>query len=108
MRLQVAHQLQAVLDAAQESVGVLQYPVFLIGQAPGMSQCLRRLERIALANLGEIAAVEQLQKLNSKFHIADAADARFDLDVASSITVRFLLDATLQSLDAVDFAKGQV
>ncbi len=108
VRLQVTHQLQAMLDAAQETIGVLENAIFLVGNATGVSQRLHRLEGIALADLGQIAAVEQLQELDGEFDVADAADAGLDLGVAVAVAVGFLLDAPLQGLDAVNLAGGEI
>ena len=58
--MQIEEKLQAVLGLAQEAVGVVEDAVLLIGQATGPFEGLHRQQRVALANLGQIAAVEQL------------------------------------------------
>ena len=62
----------------QETIGVVENAIFLIGQAADALQGLHGQQRVALAHFGQIAAVEQLQKLDREFNVADAAVAGFD------------------------------
>ena len=82
MRLQVEQELQAMLGLAQEAVGVVEDAVFLIGQAADVFQGLQGQERVALADVRQVAAVEQLQELDGELDVADAAVAGLDLGVA--------------------------
>ena len=77
--MQVEEQLQAVFGLAQEAVGVVEDAVLLVGQAAGPLQGLQRQERVALAHLGQVAAVEELQELDGELDVADAAAAGLDL-----------------------------
>ena len=79
MRLQIEQELQAVLGLAQKAIGVVEDAIFLIGQAADVLQGLHGLERVALADLGQVAAVEQLQELDGELDVADAAVAGLDL-----------------------------
>ena len=79
VRLQVEHDLQAVLDLAQEAVVVVEDRPLLVRQAADAFQLGDRLERVAGAQLRQIAAVEQLQELDDEFDVADAAVAGLDV-----------------------------
>ena len=81
MRLQVEHQLQAVLGLAQEAIGVVEDAIFLIGQAAGVFEGCQGQEGVALAELGQVAAVEELQELDGELDVADAAASGLDLGV---------------------------
>ena len=72
MSLQVEHDLQAMLDLAQETVILFQQRAFLVRQAAGVFQLCDCFQRVAGAQLRHITAVEQLQKLNHEFDVADA------------------------------------
>ena len=98
VRLQVEHDLQPVLDLAQEAVVVLQDRALLVRQAAGLLEPRDGVERVAGADLGQGAAVEQLQELDDELDVADAAVA--GLHVARSATPRVLgvlLDAPLEA-----------
>ena len=59
MRLQVEHELQPVFDLAKKSIGVIQNAIFQIGQAADLFERAHGLERVALADFGQVAAVER-------------------------------------------------
>ena len=73
MGLAAVLELQPVLHPPQESVGVGQRPLLAIGQQPGHRQLLQRPQGPALAQLGPLAGVEQLQQLGDQLHVPDAA-----------------------------------
>ena len=79
VRLQIEEQLQAMFGLAQKAIGVVEDAIFLIGQAADALEGLHGQQGVALAHLRQIAAVEQLQKLNREFDVADAAVSGFDL-----------------------------
>ncbi len=79
MRLQIEQQLQPMLDLAQKAIGVVEDAIFLIGQAADSFQGGQGEQRVALANFRQIAAVEELQKLDGELDVADAAAAGLDL-----------------------------
>ena len=108
MRLQVEHDLQPVLDLPQEGVVLLEDRPFEAAQAAGPLQPGERLERVAGADLGQVAAVEQLEELDHELDVADAAAAGFHVADASAQTEGLLLDPPLQGLDAADVGVAQV
>ena len=79
VRLQIEHDLQPMLDLPQEAVTVFQQRPLLMRQAAAVFQLGDRLERVAGAQGGQVAAVEQLQELDDEFDVADAAVAGFDV-----------------------------
>src|SRR5260370_28723622 len=79
VRLQVEHQLQAVFGLAQEAVSIIEHAEFLISEAACSFEGLHGLEGVGLAELGKVAAVEELQELNGEFDVADATVSGLDL-----------------------------
>ncbi len=77
--LQVEHDLQAMFDLPQEGVVVLQKRSLLHGQAANVFQLRDGLQRVAGADLRQIAAVEQLQELDHEFDVANATVAGLDV-----------------------------
>src|SRR6516162_2234189 len=78
MRLQVKQQLQSMFDFTKKSVGILEDAVFLIGQAADALEGGEAEQRVALTQLREIAAVEELQELDGEFDVADTASPGFN------------------------------
>ena len=95
-----------MLDLAQKSIGVIKHAIFEIGQATGFFQGAHRFERIRLPNLGQIAAVGELQKLNRKFDVANAAVTGLDFRIAFAILSRLEFDLAFERLDLVDFGNA--
>ena len=108
MRLQVEHQLQAVLDLTKKSISIVKNAIFQIGQAARFLQRQHRLEGVALAYAGQVAPVEQLQKLNGELDVTDAAVPGLDLGVALAELSRFLLDPALDGLDLTDLGDAEI
>ncbi len=108
VRLQVEHELQAVLDLAEEAISVVEDAIFLVGQAADVFQGVQRLERVALADSRQIAAVEELQELDREFDVADAAVAGLDFLVRVAGPAGLLLDAALERLDFVDLGDAEI
>ena len=108
VRLQVEQQLQTVLGLAQEAVGIVEDAVLLVGEAAGALQGLQGQQRVALAHLGQVAAVEELQELDGELDVADAAAAGLDLGGADAALAGLLLDAPFQRLDLVDLGERQI
>jgi len=61
VRLQVEHDLQPVLDLAQEAIRPVEDLEFLVGQAADFFQGLHGQQGVALAHLRQVAAVQELQ-----------------------------------------------
>src|SRR5690606_35687345 len=79
VRLQVEHDLQAVLDLPQEAVVFFQDQPLLVRQAAALLELGDGQQRVAHPQLREIAAVEQLQELDGELDVADAAVAGLDV-----------------------------
>ena len=75
VRLQIEHDLQAMLELAQHAVVVFEHGPLLGRQAAGLFQAGDGVERVAGADFGQRAAVEQLQELDHELDVADAAVA---------------------------------
>jgi hypothetical protein len=108
MCLQIEHELQAVFNLTQEAIGVIQRPVFRVGQAADLFERPHRLERVAQADVGQVAAVGELQELDGELDVADAAVPRLDLGVAFAELARFVLDLALEGLDLVDLRHAEI
>ena len=108
MRLQVEHDLQPVLDLPQEGVVLFEDRPFQVRQAADALQLGERLQRVAGAQLGQVAAVEQLEELDDELDVADAAAAGLHVAGAAADVERLLLDPPLQGLDAADVGVAQV
>ena len=80
--LQLVEQLQPVLDGAQMHERVREGAPELGRQVAALGEPEQRLERVALAQPGVVAAVEELQRLHDELDLADAAAA--ELDVAGA------------------------
>src|SRR5206468_11818575 len=93
---------------AQKSISVFENLVLLGGQAADLFQRLHGEQSVPLPNLRQVAAVEELEKLNGKLDVPDAAVAGLDLLITDSGTSDLLLDAPLERLDLVDFRETQV
>src|SRR5258708_4529274 len=108
MRLLVEHDLQAVLDLAQEAIGVIESAILRVGQAANLLERPHRLERVGKANVRQVAAVGKLQELDGELDIADAAVPGLDLGVALAELAGLLLDLAFEGLDLVDLRDAQV
>ena len=106
--MQVEHDLQPVLELAQEAVVVFQLGPLLGRQAAGFLQPGDRVQRVAGADLGQGAAVEQLQELDHELDVADAAVAGLHVPQVAAFAFGALLDAPLERLDAGDVGQAEV
>src|SRR5207237_9562578 len=62
----------------------------------------------AMADFREVAAVEQLEKLNGELNITNAAVAGFCVEIAGTGLGGLVLDAAFDRLDLVDLAETQI
>ena len=108
VRLQIEHDLQPVLDLAQEAVVVFELRPLLGRQAAGLLQAGDRVERVAGADLRQGAAVEQLQELDHELDVADAAVAGLHVAQVAAFVFGVLLDAALERLDARDVGQAEI
>ena len=108
VRLQVAHDLQPVLQLAQQDIVFFERRAFLQRQAAGFFQPVDGRQRVARADLGQIAAVQQLEELDHELDVADAAVAGLDIPLVAPFVMRPLLDLAFQGLDAHDVGPAEV
>ena len=108
MRLAVEEDLQPVLDLAEKAVGVVHDVPFLGAQAADLLQPGDGLERGRVADLGILAAVQQLQELDDELDVANAASARLDLDLGGPGRDGALLDPPLERLDLGDLGRAEI
>ena len=65
-------------------------------------------QRVGVADLGVLAAVEQLEELDDELDVADAAVAGLDLDLGGPRRHGPLLDPPLQGLDLADLGAAEI
>ena len=108
MRLAVEHDLEPVLDPAEEPVGVVHDVPLLGGQAADLLEPGDGVQRVGVADLGVLAAVQELEELDDELDVADAAAAGLDLDLGGAGGDGALLDPPLERLDLGDLGRAQV
>src|SRR5439155_18545124 len=91
-----------------KAICVFENLIFLGGQAADLFQRLHGEQSVPLPNLRQVAAVEELEKLNGKLDVPDVAVAGLNLLITDSRSVDLLFDAPLERLDLVDFRETQV
>ena len=79
MRLLVAQHLHAILQAAQEQIGLAQAIGMRLRQMPGRGQCAQGRQQGALAQHQLAPAADQLQGLHQEFDFANAAGAELQI-----------------------------
>jgi hypothetical protein len=102
--LGIGDHLDAVLDAAQEAVGVFQVGGRLGRDPLGGSQAVEHVDGARVPELGVAAAGDQLLGLDEELDFADAAAAQLDVvAVHGDLAVALhLVDLALQRLDVGD------
>ncbi len=108
VRLPVEHGLQPVLDPAEEAVRVDHDPALLGGQAADRFEPGERDRGVGVADLGVLAAVEELQELDDELDVANPAMPGLDLDGGRPRRDRPLLDPPLHRLDLADLGPTEV
>ena len=104
----IEHDLQPMLDLAQEAVVVFQDRALLVRQAAGILKLGDGLQRVAGAQLRQVAAVEQLQELDDELDVADAAAAGFHVAIVGPFAFAALFDPPLEGLDAADVGPAEI
>src|SRR5439155_15590701 len=97
-----------MLRLAQEAIGILEDVVFLGAEAADPFEGLHGQQGVALADFREVAAVEQLEKLNGELNITNAAVAGFCVEITGTGLGGLVLDAAFDRLDLVDLAETQI
>ena len=108
MRFQIEHDLQPMFELAEHVVVVFELGPLIGRERAGFFQAGDRVERVAGADFGQRAAVEQLQELDDELDVADAAVAGFDVADFAAFAFGALLDAALERLDARDVGEAEI
>ena len=96
--LQVSHHLEAVLQPAQEAVGVGQDVGVRAPDEPLLGQDGQRPQGVGLAEARVTAAVDQLEQLDRELHVPDAAAPPLQLHRLLAHRPYVLLDASLRGI----------
>ena len=100
MGLLVVHQLERVLDRAEQRVGDGQLAV-LVGLDEGeVGQPHQPVERVDAADVRRLPPVGQLEELRDEFDVADRAGPRFDFAPAAAAAFELGFDLRLGRADA--------
>src|ERR1700732_2271086 len=97
-----------MLRFAQKPISIIQDMVFLGGQTADSLQGLHRQKGVPLANLGQVASVEELQELNGKLDIPDAAMPGLDIRLPRAASPGLVFDPAFEGLDLIDFREAQI
>ena len=92
------HKLEPVLDFAQQAIGLEQHLVFLIAEAADSFERLEGLDGVALPDLDQVAAVEELEELDGELDVANAAVAGLDLAIAGTSDAVMMVEAGAKEL----------
>ena len=101
MRLLVAQHLHAILQPAQEQIGLTQAIGMRLRQMPGRGQCAQGRQQGALAQHRLAPAADQLQGLHQEFDLADAAGAELQI-VGELALLHFRIDHRLHLAQPVE------
>ena len=108
VRFQIEHDLQSMLELAEQAVVVFELGPLFGRERARFFEAGDGVERIAGADFGERAAVEQLQKLDDELDIANATVAGFDVAQVAPFAFGAVLDASFERLNAGDIGEAQV
>jgi len=95
MHLRFFHELEAVLDGAQEAVRERQGSCVASVDIAGARQLAQRGQRRRLADQRIGRSVHELQQLDGEFDVADATSTSFDLPVGEALSRDELFGAAL-------------
>ena len=107
VRLQVAHDLQTVLERPKEPVGPAERGRIVASHVPLVGQDLEGAQRVRHAKALVPAAVDDLQELDRELHVSDPAATPLDLDACLARGAHVLLEADLDAADLVDRRLGK-
>ena len=82
--LAVEKNLEPVLDPPKKAIGVIHDASFIGGEATDLFELVNGQQGIGAADLGILAAVQQLQKLDHELDVANSTVARLDLEIGAS------------------------
>ena len=107
VRLGALAQLQAVLDAAQEAVGVGELRGVVLVDVAGGAELGERRQRRRRAQIGIEPAVDELQQLDGELDVTDAATAALHLAVGEPAARQFRLAAGLEVAHRPEVVGGE-
>ena len=102
VRLQVADDLQTMLEPAQEPIGVAERLGVGLRDVPLLGERGQRAQRVRLTQFRVATPMHDLQQLHRELHIADAASAALHLGELLAATADVLLQPNLRAADVVD------
>ncbi len=108
MRLAIEQDLEPVLHLAKKSISVIHDMAFLGTQAANLLEPGDGQKGGPMADLGILAAVQQLEKLDDELDIANAPLARLDLDLGRSGRHGALFDPPLEQLNLGNLGGAQI
>ena len=79
VRLERVQDLQAMLDRAEEHVGVSEPPRLLPGQVAALGEPVEGAQAVRLAEPWILRSVEELERLDVELDVADPAHAQLDV-----------------------------
>ena len=106
--LQVAHDLQAVLEPSQEPVGIGERRGVGVGHVALERECPQRRQRVRRAQPRVAAPVHDLQQLHRELDVADAAPSALDLGELLPALADVLLEANLRASHVVDRGRREL
>ena len=95
-------ELEPMLDAAQEDVGVGEGAMLALGDDAGGAQAVERAEGAALAQPAVAPAVDELQRLREELDLADAAGAELDVAARSRRRARSARMRAIEPMHRLD------
>ena len=108
MRLQVADDLQTVLERPQEPIGVGERICVGPPDVPFAGERREGAEGVGLTQPLVPPAVDDLQELDRELHVADPAVSALDLDARLARGAHVLLQTHLHAADLVDRRLGEL
>src|SRR5262249_2729910 len=100
--------LNFVLDLTEESVGATEALPLASRYEAAVRQTRKSAERVGIAHLRVVAAVQELQRLREEFHFADAAATQLDIPRLVRRPQQLALDAALHLAQLLDRAEVEI
>ena len=107
MGLEIKQQLQPMFDTSQKNITLLEQPTFLQRQTTGLGQLGDGGQRVFGSDGSQFTTVEQLQKLNGEFNVANPASTFLDISFIASCLGRSVFDLPLECANFSDLRVGE-